>query len=113
MNKNLDSTQSGDLSGETTETLPASPSSSEGNPSTSDTLATTQSQKTSPKGSQRTPNLQDAPNAARLIQALAAKLGNLVEWKKLTLGDGREAYALIFPVGKWHVDPESKELLPR
>lgn len=36
-----------------------------------------------------------------------------MEWKKLTLGDGREAYALIFPVGKWYVDPESKELLPR
>jgi hypothetical protein len=36
-----------------------------------------------------------------------------VEWKKLTLGDGREVYALIFPTDKWHVDPVSKELLPR
>lgn len=118
MNKNLDSTQNGDLNDETTETLPASQSSNvestlkpENHPilDTSDTTAKAKSQ----KGSPRTPNLQDAPNAARLIQALAAKLGALVEWKKLTLGDGREVYALIFPVGKWDVDPVSKELLPR
>lgn len=118
MNKNSSSIQDGGSSDETTETLPVSPSSGAAStrrpesPNTSATSATTAEAK-SPKGSQRTPNLQDAPNAARLIQALAAKLGVLVEWKKLTLGDGREAYALIFPVGKWYVDPESKELLPR
>lgn len=82
------------------------------NPSTSDTSATTAKAK-SQKGSQLTPNLQDAPNAVRLIQALAGKLGALVEWKKLTLADGREVYALVFPVSKWLVDPESKELQPR
>lgn len=112
MKNDSSSTQSGELKEETTETLPASQSSNAASPSTSDTSATTAEAK-SPKDSQRTPNLKDAPNAARLIQALAAKLGKLVEWKKLTLGDGREAYALIFPVGKWHVDPETKELLPR
>jgi hypothetical protein len=79
---------------------------------TSDTSDTTVEAK-SPKGSQRTPNSQDAPNAARLIQALGAKLGTLVEWKRLTLKDGRQVYALIFPTDKWHVDPKTKELLPR
>lgn len=112
MKNDLNSIQSGDLKEETTETLPASPSSSEGSQSTSGTSATT-AEAPSPKDSQRTPNLKDAPNAARLIQALAAKLGKLVEWKKLKLGDGREVYALIFPVGKWQVDPDTKELLPR
>jgi hypothetical protein len=113
VNKNSNSTPDGDLNVETTETLPASQSSNEESQSTSVTSVTTPSPKTSQKGSQPTPNLRDAPNAARLIQALGAKLGNLVEWKKLTLGDGREAYALIFPTDKWHVDPVSKELLPR
>lgn len=118
MKSDLNSTHDGDLKDETTETLPASPSSSVAstrkpeNPTTLDTSDTTAEEK-SQKGSQRTPNLRDAPNASRLIQALAAKLGPLVEWKKLTLGDGREAYALIFPVGKWNVDPDTKELLPR
>lgn len=118
MNNDLNSTQNGDSKEETTEILPASQSSSEAstqtpeNPITSDISVTTAEAK-SPKVSQRTPNLQDAPNAARLIQALAAKLGALVEWKKLTLGDGRQVYALIFPIGKWDVDPQTKELLPR
>jgi hypothetical protein len=113
VNKNSNSIQDGDLNGETTETLPVSQSSNEESRSTSDTSDTTQSRKPSQKDSQPTPNLRDAPNAARLIQALGAKLGKLVEWKKLTLGDGREVYALIFPTDKWHVDPVSKELLPR
>lgn len=76
---------------------------------TSDTTA----KEASPMDSQRIPNLQDAPNAARLIQALGAKLGKLVEWKRLKLIDGRVVYALVFPTDKWEVDPTSKELLPR
>lgn len=112
MNKSLDLIQSGELNEGTTGAPQASPSTNAASPSTSGTSDTTV-KAASPKGSQRTPNFQDAPNAARLIQALAGKLGKLVEWKKLTLGDGREVYALCFPVGKWQVDPESKELLPR
>lgn len=108
----LSSTQDGESKEETIETPQVSQSSNEENQSTSGTSDTTAKAK-SPKDSQRTPNLQDAPNAARLIQALASKLGKLVEWKRIKLGDGQEAYALIFPVRKWHVDPESKELLPR
>jgi hypothetical protein len=64
----------------------------------------------SPKDSQRTPNLQDVPNAVRLIQALAARLKGLVFWKKLVLRDGQVVYALCFPVRLWNVDPISKEL---
>lgn len=112
MSNDLKSTPNGDLSAETTATPQDLQSSSAANLSTSDTSGTTRKAK-SQTDSQRTPNLQDAPNAARLIQALAAKLGELVEWKKLTLGDGQEVYALVFPVRKWHVDPTSKELLPR
>jgi len=108
----LKSDQLGVLKDAMTETLPASQSTNAESPSTSVTLGTTAKAK-SQKDSQHTPNLQDAPNAARLIQALVGKLGTLVEWKKLTLGDGSEAYALVFPVGKWKVDPTTKELLPR
>jgi hypothetical protein len=112
MSKSSNSTPDGESKDGTTETLQASQSTNAASPSTSDTSATTAAAQ-SPKASQRTVNLQDLNNAARLLQALAGKLGKLVEWKKLTLGDGREVYALCFPVGKWHVDPESKELLPR
>lgn len=112
MNKVSKSTPSGVSNDETTEIRPVSQSSNEESRSISDTSVTTPKE-TNQTDSQRTPNLRDAPNAARLIQALAGKLGNLVEWKKLKLGDGREVYALIFPVGKWDVDPVSNELLPR
>lgn len=117
MNKNLNSIPSGESSEETTVIPQASRSSSEESPSISDISDITPDPKTSPKASRVTPNsqdpnLRDAPNAARLIQALSVKLGKLVEWKKLTLGDGREVYALCFPVSKWSVDPETKELLP-
>jgi hypothetical protein len=100
------------LNEETTARPQASQSTNAGNQSMSATSATTAKAK-SPKDSQLTPNLQDVPNAVRLIQALASKLGALVEWKRLTLGDGREVYALVFPVSKWEVDPVSKELQPR
>ena len=108
----LKSNQHGELREETTERPQALQSTNAGNPSTLGTSAITAKAKNQ-KDSQRIPNLQDIPNAVRLIQALAGKLGALVEWKKLTLGDGREVYALVFPVSKWEVDPVSKELLPR
>lgn len=109
MTKNLKSTPSGELKDETTGTPLASRSTNAENPSISDTLGTTANPK-SPKDSQHTPNLQDVPNAVRLIQALAAKLKDLVFWKKLILRDGQVVYALCFPVRKWDVDPVSKEL---
>jgi hypothetical protein len=112
MTNKLKSNQAGALKDETTVIPPVSLSTNAASPSTLGTSATTAKAK-SPKDSQLTPNLQDIPNAVKLIQALAAKLGTLVEWKKLTLGDGSEAYALVFPVGKWEVDPVSRELKPR
>lgn len=107
MSKDLKSTQSGASSDETTGIPQDSQSTNAANLSTSDTSATTQSPK---KVSQATTNLQDVPNAVRLIQALAAKLKGLVFWKKLALRDGQTVYALCFPVRKWEVDPVSKEL---
>lgn len=50
---------------------------------------------------------------SRLAQAFAAKLGKLVFWRRITLGDGQEVYALCFPVSKWTVDPVRNELQPR
>lgn len=97
---------------ETTGTRRGSQSTNAASLSTSGTSDTTAKAK-NPTGSQATLNLQEIPNAARLILALAAKLGTLVEWKRLTLGDGREVYALTFPIDKWEIDPVSKELLPR
>ena len=112
MSSELKSDQVGVLKEEMIVLPQASQSTNAASPSTSDISATTARAK-SPKDSQLTPNFQDVPNAVRLIQALAGKLGELVEWRKLTLGDGRTVYALCFPVGKWHVDTVSKELLPR
>jgi hypothetical protein len=89
---------------------PGLQSSNAGNPSTSATSATTADRK-SPKDSQRTPNLADVTNASRLLQALSSKLGALVEWKRLELGDGREVIALVFPLDKWTIDPTG-ELVP-
>jgi hypothetical protein len=106
------SNQVGVLKDETTATPQGLQSTNAESPSTSATSDTTAKAK-SPKDSPATPNLQDIPNATRLILALVGKLGALVEWKKLTLADGREVYALVFPVSKWHVDPETKELQPR
>lgn len=111
MSSELKLDQVGVLKDEMTELPQASQSTDAASPSTSAISATTAKTK-SPKVSQLTPNFQDAPNAARIIQALAKALGTLVEWKKLTLGDGREVYALCFPVSKWEVDLVSKELKP-
>lgn len=104
--------QAGASKDETTAIPQVLQSTNGGSPSTSDISDITQKAK-SQKDSQHTPNLQDVPNAIRLIQALVVKLGVLVEWKRLTLGDGRDVYALVFPVSKWEVDPVSKELKPR
>lgn len=64
---------------------------------------------------QATPNSQTPPNLAhsRIVQAFAAKLGTLVFWRKVQLGDGQEVIALCFPTLLWEVDPVSKELKPR
>lgn len=48
---------------------------------------------------------------ARLVTTFAAELGALVEWRKLTLVDGREVFALCFPVGSWKISPNG-ELRP-
>jgi len=62
---------------------------------------------------QPTDNFQDAPNAARLIHALASKLGTLVEWRFLTLKDGRQGWALFFSATKWEKDLKTKALVLR
>lgn len=109
MNNDLKSTQDGVSSAETTGIPQALQSTNEGSRSTLGILDTTPKAK-SQKDSPLTTNLQDAPNAVRLIQALAAKLKGLVFWKRLVLRDGQTVYALCFPVRKWEVDPVSKEL---
>src|SRR5689334_21928578 len=112
MTNDLKSTPSGESKDETTGTPQVSQSTNAENPSISVISVTTAKPK-SPMDSQHIPNLQDVHNAVRLIQALAAKLKDLVFWKKLMLRDGQVVYALCFPVRKWDVDPVSKELKPR
>lgn len=51
-------------------------------------------------------------NYANLISALADKLGDLIEWRKITLKDGRSGWALFFSSDKWLVDPTTRELTP-
>ena len=111
MKQNTNLTPSGESKSGTIETRQDLQSTNVVNPSTSGTSATTVDPK-SRKDSQRTPNLADVTNASRLLQALSTKLGALVEWKKLELADGREAIALVFPLDKWTVDAETKELVP-
>lgn len=71
---------------------------------------------TAPKSrnSPPTPNSQETPNAlhAKALGAFAAKLGALVEWRHIQLGDGRRGYALFFPDARW-IRNSSGELLPR
>lgn len=100
-NKRLD--QSGVLSEGTTGSPPASPSTNAGSQSMLGTSASI---------AQTSPSSQLTPNSthAKMIQAFAAKLGALVEWKKITLSSGRVGYALFFDVSKWEVDPVSKAL---
>ena len=97
------SSQSGALKGATTENRRGSLSSrgastkKQENRTTSDTSDTTVQKNRSSQ-----PIENSNSNVVKLIQALAAKLGELVVWKKLDL-DGLEYYALCFPVSSWHV----------
>jgi hypothetical protein len=45
---------------------------------------------------------------ARLIVTFAAKLGALVEWRKIALADGREVYALCFPTNAWTTNQDGE-----
>lgn len=111
MTKQQKSSQVGVLKGETTGNHQGTQSTNGGNPSMSVTLASTAQQ--SPT-SQTTPNSLGNPllTQAKIIQVFAAKLGKAVEWRNITLGDGRKGYALFFDETKWLVDPMTFELLP-
>ena len=111
MTKARKSNQVGVLKGETTEPLQGMQSTNAGSPSMSVTLASTAPQSpTSPT----TPNSLGNPllTQAKIIQVFAAKLGKAVEWRNITLGDGRKGYALFFDETKWLIDPMTFELLP-
>ena len=107
MTKQRKSSQVGVLKSETTETHQGMQSTNAGSPSMSVTLASTaHPNQTSPA----------IPNSlltqAKIIQVFAAKLGKAVEWRNITLGDGRKGYALFFDEFKWLIDPLTFELLP-
>jgi hypothetical protein len=83
-------------------------------PSISDTSASSPTQATNQIGFQPTKNsvVDETTTNAQLITAFAGKLGSLVEWRRLTLADGRTVIALVFPTDHWQVDPVSSELKP-
>ena len=111
MTKARKSNQVGVLKDETTEPRQGTQSTNAGSPSMSVTLASTAPQSpTSPT----TPNSLGNPllTQAKIIQVFAAKLGKSVEWRNITLGDGRRGYALFFDDAKWLIDPVTLELLP-
>ena len=111
MTKARKSNQVGVLKSETTGIHQGTQSTNAGNPSMSVTLASTAPQSpTSPT----TPNSLGNPllTQAKIIQVFAAKLGKAVEWRNITLGDGRKGYALFFDETKWLIDPVTFELLP-
>jgi len=112
MTQKPNSIQDGVLKKGMTEPRQDSQSTNAASPFMSDTSATTAKAK-SQKDSQLTPN---SPNAEfRLIHALAAKLGKLVEWKKIVLTDGRAGWGLFFDATKWEVatNGTTNELKPR
>lgn len=111
MTKKHKSSQTGVLKEGTTETQQDMQSTNGANPSISVTLASTAPPN---PNSQLTPNSLVNPHLThvRIIGAFAAKLGALVEWRKIELGDGRTGYALFFDAKKWLVDPVTKELTP-
>lgn len=111
MTANLTSAPTGASSAETTEPLSGTPSSSAANPSTSDTWDFTPSEKTDSQPTKNSPN--EVETQVGILLAFAAKLGKMVEWRKIELGDGREVFALCFPLSTWKVDDVSKKLMPR
>ena len=107
MTKAQKSSQAGVLKGEMTEPPQGTQYTNGASPSMSVTLASTaHPNQTSPA----------IPNSlltqAKIIQVFAAKLGKAVEWRNITLGDGRKGYALFFDEAKWLIDPMTFELLP-
>ena len=114
MTQKRKSKRNGELNGETTELRQGLQSSNAGKSSTSDMSAITAKAR-SPKVSQLTPNSQENPNTlpVRMILAFVGKLGNLVFWRTITLGNGEKVYALCFPVRSFEIDPVSKVLRPR
>ena len=107
------SVPNGALSAGTTVPLRVTPSTNAELPL--DTLATSAStaKVKSLNGFPPTPNLSNDPNViySRIVRTFAAKLGELVEWRKLALADGREVLALCFPLGKWVVT-DTNALVP-
>lgn len=109
MSKKQKSTQSGVSNEEMIEGRQGSQSTNAGNPSTSDTLGQTVPKKSSSQRMKNSP-VDTNVGCGRIIQALAKKLGKLVEWKKLQLADGRVGWALFFHDKKWKY--ENGELVP-
>jgi len=110
MTKAQKSSQAGVLKSETTEPRQGTQSTNAASPSMSVTLASTAPQ------NQNFPAIPNSVNPlltqARIIQVFASKLGKAVEWRNITLGDGRKGYALFFDEAKWLIDPMTFELLP-
>lgn len=116
MSKASKSNHGGASSAGTTESQLGLQSTNAGNRSTLGTLGKTHAVG-SRTGSQAIPNsqIQTVPNAAesaQIVVAFANKLGNMVEWKLLTLHGGRVVWALVFPQDTWKLD-ETGALIPR
>ena len=110
----LKSKAPGELSVEDEKTRSDTPyTGAEPRPNISGMLESIPNQATSPIGFQATKPSKDSEETtnARIISTFADKLGALVEWQRLTLKDGREVYALCFPVRSWEISPNG-ELQP-
>lgn len=94
----------GELKDEAGSTQSATPSSSEAKKQNiSGTSGSSQIQAQSQVGFLPTKALGEPETTtnARLVVTFAAKLGSLVEWRKIQLADGREVFALCFPANVW------------
>jgi hypothetical protein len=116
MNKRSKSRAAGESNGEAEKQQLDTPSTSVERPSsTSDTSGNSPNPK-SLIGFQTTKALGDLDRDtanARLVITFASELGGLVEWKRLTLADGREVIALCFSLGAWEITPNGELAMRR
>src|SRR5688572_6990040 len=106
------SNQAGELNDGAKKPQSVSPSSKGAKLNTSDTLGSSASQQ-SQIGFQTTKplDISNEDGSARLIMAIADKLGNLVFWKRVELVDGREVIALCFDTAKWKTNDKGELVL--
>lgn len=116
MDKKSKSKVDGELKDEAGKTQSAMPSSNE--EKTQNISATSENSQTRPQSqigfhpTQALGEIDEITANVQVLTAFASKLGALVVWKRLALGDGQEVFALCFPTDLWTTNAQG-ELVPK